>query len=214
MTTDVSADKRTGNVKATRADWINAARSKLDEVAIDELKILSLAQDLAVSRSSFYWYFAGMAELQHELVRAWGESTDAIVERAGRPADTITSACLGVFECWADPTLSDPPLEFAIRDWGRRDKVIAERVYDADVARLEAVAAMFERFGFTELDSMVRARLLYHSQLGYHLVGTRETTEMRLMFLPSYLVALTGEEPTPEILEAFGNYFRQLATLN
>jgi len=211
MTADVSVGKRTGNVKATRADWIDAARSKLDSVAIDELKILTLAEDLSVSRSSFYWYFSGMAELQNELVKTWGDSTEAIVERSHRPTDTITTACLGVFECWADTKLSDPPLEFAIRDWGRRNTGIAERVHDADIARLEALAAMFGRHGFSEMDAMVRARLLYHSQLGYYLVGTNETTEMRLMFLPSYLVALTGEEPTAEILAAFSDYFRELS---
>jgi len=211
MTTDAEADEtRTGNVKATREDWIAAARSKLDTVAIDELKILTLAEDLSVSRSSFYWYFSGMAELQEELVAAWGASTTAIVVRAERDAADITAACLGVFECWADRTLSDPPLEFAIRDWGRRNQTIAARVYEADVDRLNALAAMFERFGFTELESMVRARLLYHSQLGYYLVGTVENVEMRLAFLPSYLVALTGVEPARSTVEAFAEYFREL----
>ena len=201
---------RTGNVKATRQDWVAAARAKLNTVAIDELKILHLAEDLSVSRSSFYWYFSDMAELLDEVVLAWHASTAAIVERTLRPADDITAACLGVFECWSDAQLYDPLLDFAVRDWGRRNDSVAAHVYEADVERLAALAAMFERYGFSEADGMVRARLLYHGQLGYYAAGTDEPTELRLMFLPHYLLALTGVEPSPSELELFADYFRAM----
>ena len=179
-------------------------------MAIDELKILALAEDLSVSRSSFYWYFNDMAELLEELVTIWATSTTAIVERTLRPTANITTACLGVFECWSDTNLYDPQLEFAVRDWGRRDDAVAARVYRADIERLAALAAMFEQHGFSEADGMVRARLLYHSQLGYYAAGTEEPAEVRLMFLPHYLAALTNVEPSPSELEDFANYFRSM----
>ncbi len=200
--------EKTGNVKATRDDWIKAARSKLDSVAIDELKILNLAEDLEVSRSSFYWYFDDIVELREELFAKWRNSTTAIVERVERPADNITSAILGIFACWVDPELFDPQLEFAIRDWGRRNDEVATLVEAADEQRLDALATMFGRYGFASADSTVRARLLYHGQLGYHLVGTNEPTERRLSFLPSYLETLTDVEPSQELLDEFADFFR------
>lgn len=203
----MTANARVGNVKATRQDWIDAALSSLGNVAIDQLKILSLAARLSVSRSSFYWYFEGMGDMQEGLLDLWANSTVSIVERSRREADDITSACLGVFECWSDHSLYDERLDFAVRDWGRRDDAIAERVYLADVERLTALAEMFGRFGFGEADSMVRARLLYHSQLGYYAAGTDEPIETRLMFLPNYLQALTDVEPSAEVLADFAAYF-------
>ncbi len=199
--------QRTGNVKATRDDWINASRQKLATVAMDELKILSLAQDLAVSRSSFYWYFDGIDELRDELFAIWNRSTKAVVERAQHTEDDITSAILGVFKLWVDPSLFDPVLEFAIRDWGRRNADVATLVEAADEVRLDALATMFGRYGFSGADSTVRARLLYHGQLGYHLVETNEPAERRLSFLPSYLVALTDVEPPQALLDEFAEFF-------
>lgn len=201
---------RVGNVKATRQDWIDAAVAALERVAIDQLKILSLAEDLSVSRSSFYWYFDGIAELHEELLAVWSLSTAAIVERTQRRAQDITTACLGVYECWADASLYSSKLDFAIRDWGRRNADISIRVYHADVERLNAMSDMFEQFGFDETDAMVRARLLYHSQLGYYATGTDEAVELRLMFLPSYLRALTDVEPEQRVLDEFAAYFRKL----
>lgn len=202
--------ERIGNIKVTRQEWIDAAVSALGDTPIDELKILSLAQDLSVSRSSFYWYFGAMSELHDELLTLWARSTSAMVERAQRDAADITTACLGVYECWADRTLYNELLDFAVRDWGRRDPAIAERVYLADVERLDAISAMFDRYGFVQPDSMVRARLLYHSQLGYYAAGTAEPIEMRLMLLPNYLQAITDVEPSVEVLEEFAAYFRSV----
>lgn len=202
---------RAGNIKVTRQEWIGAAVLAIKTVPIDQLKILSLAADLSVSRSSFYWYFSGMGELQEELLRVWAQSTQAIVERTERTAMDITTACLGVYECWADRAIYNELLDFAVRDWGRRNPQIAERVYLADIERLTAMSVMFGRHDFDEADSMVRARLLYHSQLGYYAAGTDESIDMRLMFLPNYLRALTDVEPPPAVLETFVEYFRSIA---
>ena len=48
---------RHGNAKATREDWLRAARDTLVAVGVVHVKILKLAAELDVSRSSFYWYF-------------------------------------------------------------------------------------------------------------------------------------------------------------
>ena len=59
--TDVMAvDPDVGQMrtKATRQDWIDAALAALESEPIDQLRILSLASVLNVSRSSFYWYFS------------------------------------------------------------------------------------------------------------------------------------------------------------
>ena len=198
------------HTKVTRDDWVAAALDALGEVAIDELKVLALAQGLSISRSSFYWYFEDLPELQAELLTRWEVNTRSIVERTERSAPTINAACLGVFECWADESLYDAQLDLAVRDWGRRDPEIARRVHAADEARVAAVAAMFAHHGFEEDDALVRARLLYHSQVGYYAVGTDEAMAIRLGYVPYYLRSMTGEEPSQEELARFADFVHSI----
>lgn len=194
------------HTKVTRDDWVAAAVDALDEVAIDELRVLSLAEGLSISRSSFYWYFDDLAGLQQELLDRWERNTRSIVERTERQAPTITTACLGVFECWADESLYDARLDLAVRDWGRRDAAVAARVREADDRRLDAVASMFAAHGFEPDDALVRARLLYHSQVGYYAVGIDEPMHVRVGYLPYYLQSMTGEVPTAEELASFAAF--------
>lgn len=199
------------HTKATRQDWIDAALGSLGDVPIDQLRVLTMARTLSVSRSSFYWYFENLEELQSELVALWSRNTASIVERSGRRAATPVAACLGVFQCWADDRLFDAKLDLAMRHWGRRNAEIADRVVGADRARLAAIADMFTRYGFDSDSSVVRARLLYHSQIGYHALGTDEPLATRLAYLPYYLEAMVGEKPTATELSNFTDF---LATLD
>lgn len=191
------------HTKVTRRQWIDAALAALDDVPIDELRILTLATELSVSRSSFYWYFEKLDQLHDELLARWEMNTESIIERTRRESATITVACLGVFECWADHRLYDATLDLAVRDWGRREASVAARVADADEQRLGALTAMFADHGYAADDALVRARLVYHSQVGYYAVGTAEPLATRLAYLPYYLEAMTGTTATAAELTAF-----------
>ena len=169
-----------------------------------------MAGTLSVSRSSFYWYFEDLDELRSELVDIWHRNTASIVERSRRESATPVAACLGVFECWADQSLFDARLDLAMRHWGRRRPDVAERVALADQERLEAIESMFARHGFRRDDSVVRARLLYHSQVGYFALDTNEPIETRLTYLPYYLEAMTGTRPTDQELTAFTEFVAAL----
>lgn len=191
------------HTKASREDWIHAAITALTHEGLDHVKVLLLSQRLDVSRSSFYWYFESRQDLLDELLAIWRINTTSIVERTLRDAPTIVAAVLGVFECWADERLFKPGLDFAVRDWARRDTVVRAEVENADQFRLDAIVAMFAGHGYSDDDSIVRARLLYQGQVGYYAVGTDEPTEVRLGYLPYYLRALTGVEPSIQELQAF-----------
>lgn len=200
------------HTKASREDWINAAITALTDEGLGHVKVLLLARRLDVSRSSFYWYFESRQDLLDELLAIWRINTTSIVERTVRDSPTIVAAVLGVFECWADERLFKPGLDFAVRDWARRDPVVKIEVEQADQLRLDAIAAMFTDHGYTRDDSIVRARLLYQGQVGYYAVGTDEATELRLLYLPYYLRALTGAEPSSSELNAWEAFLDGVGT--
>jgi len=115
--------------RVSRADWLLAAREALVADGIDRVRVASLATQLDVARSSFYWYFRDRDDLTAALLDEWEEhNTASLIDRAARPADTITGALLHVFECWADPRLFDVQLEFAVRAWARTDHEVRARL--------------------------------------------------------------------------------------
>jgi AcrR family transcriptional regulator len=198
-------------VSTTRDDWIKAALTILIEQGAGEVKILTLAERMGCSRSNFYWFFKDRDALLAELLAHWqSKNTAAIVDRATRPATRISQGVLNIFDCWADTNLFDSRLDFAVREWARRSDAVAAEVARADALRLQAIAALFSRFGASPTQAIVRARTLYFMQLGYYALEIEESAEERIALLPDYIEAFCGEAPDPEDtrmfkLRIFGN---------
>ena len=75
-----------GHVKAHRDDWLDAARDLLIEKGVDQVKVLTIGRRLAVSRSSFYWYFSSRQHLLDTLLSDWERTnTQALIEHANLP---------------------------------------------------------------------------------------------------------------------------------
>ncbi|MCP3911783.1 MAG: hypothetical protein GY713_12610 [Actinomycetia bacterium] len=73
----------------------------------------------------------------------------------------------------------------------------------ADRHRQDALTEMFAGQGFERAEAIVRARLVYRSQVGRYAVGTEEPISTRLGHLPHYLRARTGTTPTRANIAAF-----------
>ena len=203
-------DTQAGN-KSTKEDWLNLAIEALIYEGIDQVKVQVMAKKLGVSRSSFYWFFESIQDLQDQLLNHWlTRNTGSIIERAMRPSSNITKAVLAVFECWVDIKLFDPNLDIAIRYWGRRDPRVRAIVEQADNQRVDALTKMFERYGIAHEEAMVRARVLYFTQIGHYTLGMRDDREMRLRLLRAYLLSFTGQQALDDEVEAFAALMRRV----
>ncbi len=209
MSIDAASEASASKVKATRQDWLDAARAALIERGVDHVKVLTLAERLGVSRSSFYWYFKDRPDLLDNLVAFWqGSNTADIVEQAAKPARHIVDGVINVFECWTDGARFDPRLDFAMREWARRDAVLHDRIRCEDDIRVEGIAAMFRRHGFDEDEAFVRARVLYFMQIGYYALEIEETLEQRLRYTAEYVFGFTGVQPEAADVERFRAFAR------
>lgn len=207
---DPKAEPLVGNVKVTRDDWLNVAMDVLISDGVEQVKVLNLAERMAVSRSSFYWYFKSRQELLDALLARWqATNTAALIAQAEAPAETITAAVCNVHHCVVNPALFDTALDFAVRDWARRSGKVRRMLDQSDARRLEALKDMFMRFGYEEFEAVTRARVLYYMQIGYDLAQLNEPVEFRLKLLPYYLLVFTGVEGRPEEIEAFTSYARR-----
>ncbi|OYX44923.1 MAG: TetR family transcriptional regulator [Rhodobacterales bacterium 32-67-9] len=190
--------------RSTREDWLALALETLIRDGIDRVKIQIMARQLNVSRSSFYWFFKDSRDLYDQMLDTWlTKNTGPIIQRALRPAPTITQAILNVFECWVDEELFDPRLDVAVRLWARRTPAVLKVVESADQQRLDALTGMFSRYGYADVDALVRARVLYFTQIGQYTLDVREDIAVRLSRTRAFLVAFSGQEPSAAELEQF-----------
>lgn len=204
-----SAPVLLGNTKVTREDWLNVAMDLLVSEGVAHVKVLSIGERLGVSRSSFYWYFKSRKDLLNALLDVWEQTNTAtLVRHAEMPAETITAAVCNVFRCWTDLSLFDHRLDFAIREWARRDSAVRRVIDRSDAARVSAIQAMFERYGYPSDEAEVRARILYFMQVGYYALELSEPLEERLERVPNYILGFTGVAPREEELAAFFAYAR------
>ncbi|MGV6850225.1 MAG: TetR/AcrR family transcriptional regulator [Marinibacterium sp.] len=206
---DPAAEPLGGNVKVTRQDWLNVAMDVLVSDGVEQVKVLTLAERMDVSRSSFYWYFKSRQDLLDALLAEWqATNTAAYVGQAGLPAPTITAAVLNVWHCVANRDLFDTALDFAVRDWARRSGKVRRALDLSDDQRLEALRAMFVRFGYAQGEAGSRARALYFMQIGYDLADPGESMQTRLTRVGDYLLIFTGRDPDKDEVAAFAAYAR------
>ncbi|NVK39839.1 MAG: TetR/AcrR family transcriptional regulator [Oceanospirillaceae bacterium] len=184
--------------------WFEAAIEILLESGVEAVKISTLAKRLNLSRTSFYWFFNDREALLSDLVSAWKDkNTGGIVAQSEAYADSLAEATLNVFDCWLDETLFDSKFEFAIRSWSLRSQAIQEEVQRADTLRLSALANMFRRHGFNDIEADVHSRTIYLVQIGYITMQTRESVAERMRRIPEYVKIFTGELPQPHELKRF-----------
>ncbi len=212
MNSTATAGKQTltGNIKVTREDWLTAAMDILITDGVGEVKVLTIAQYLGVSRSSFYWYFKSRQDLLDALLRYWqATNTAALVKQSEISAMTITEAVCNVFRCFVNPDLFNNALDFAIRDWARRSPRVRKALDHSDQVRVDALESMFSRFGYNKTEALTRARILYFMQIGYNVAEINETMSDRMKLIPEYLLGFTGVEASPSEIEVFSTYAHQ-----
>ncbi len=198
-----------GNVKVTRDDWLDAAMDLLVRHGVSEVKILALGSKLNVSRSSFYWYFKSRKDLLNQLLEKWErKNTDVVVRYSEMPAATITEAVCNFFRCIISRDGFDYRLDFAVREWARRDARVRQVIERSDETRHQALTRMFERFGYPPEDADIRARVLYYQQIGYYALELSETLETRVSRVEGYLKCFTGVRPSQQEVDSLIEFAR------
>ena len=83
-----------------RFDWLSSALSIFISEGIDAVRITRLAENLGVTRGSFYWHFSNRNDLIDSLVEYWkNKNTPAILNSIDDPSsldDGILSFALAV----------------------------------------------------------------------------------------------------------------------
>jgi len=186
--------------RLTPLDWLRAAQSRLVESGIDSVKIGRLAEDLGVTRGSFYWHFKSRDHLLGVMLDQWyADSVESFSDVLEAEGASGMDEFLRLVHLWVDETNFNPDLEAAMRDWARRSDRVAEVVKNVDEERIDFIKRIFLDFGYDDTEAFIRARITYFHQVGYYTIGYNETLDQRLSLIPIYAHVLTGKLTSEEI---------------
>jgi AcrR family transcriptional regulator len=186
-----------------REDWIEAAIGLLASRGVGAVKITQLAENLGVTRGSFYWHFKDREDLLAALIKAWDKRNTKALVSAVEGSTDLVEGVLAIFECWLRAEPFAPRLDAALRDWGHHEDEVRRKVKRADRKRVKAIAGVFERGGFAPQEAVIRARILYYTQVGYYALEEEESMAQRNKNLASYFKAFTGRDLDAARVAAF-----------
>jgi len=191
-----------------RFDWLLKALEIFIGEGIEAVRITRLADELKVTRGSFYWHFSNREDLIDALVDYWkSQNTQAIVDSVST-AKSLSDGVFGFFETCLDNKLFDPRLDLAIREWARRSDDIRQQLDSADNARIAALTEFFQRFEYAMPEAFIRARVIYFAQIGFYALDVHEDLETRLKYTEAYFVSFTGKQLDKKIADAFRKHIR------
>lgn len=177
-----------------RIDWLRTALDIFVAEGIDAVRITRLASDLGVTRGSFYWHFQNREDLINSLVSYWKDKNTAAITESMSQASSLADGIFRFFETCIDDALFDPRLDLALREWARRSPRIHELVENEDQARIDSLRHFYHRHDYPMPQALIRARVLYYSQIGFYALGTSESLTTRLGYTEAYFEAFTGRE--------------------
>jgi AcrR family transcriptional regulator len=146
--------------RRSKDDWLNAARLALLRGGIGAVRVETLAQQLGVTKGSFYWHFANRSALTDALLSEWEEEADLLI---GAISAGGREGLNGLLEQISVNVMAsergEVPSDAAIFAWATVDPSIRDRV---DAAEEERVALLATLLGNRE-----KAELAYMAYLGF-----------------------------------------------
>ena len=114
-------------IRTTRGSWIETGLAALADGGPDAVRVELLATTLGVTRGGFYHHFPNRQAFLDEMLDTWERRSTAEVrervERDGGGArEKVRRAGMLTF------SRDLLPIDLAVRDWARRDRLVAERL--------------------------------------------------------------------------------------
>ncbi|WP_129778328.1 TetR/AcrR family transcriptional regulator [Peristeroidobacter soli] len=188
--------------RKSREDWIAAARKVLVKSGVDSVKVDRLANDLRATRGSFYWHFTDRDELLNALLHDWEVNNYVAISTIRARWASSTPDLTELIEWWVREGTESPAFGMAIRTWARGDATVEDVMHRVDNEWINLVQLLFSPETYDESERLVRARVVYFHQVGYHALAMREPQEERLRLIPYYYKVLTGREASDNLFNA------------
>jgi len=166
---------KTDKTQLTRDHWLDGAAGEIAAGGFGNLRVLTLAKKLGVTRGSFYWHFKDHEDLVVSFLNRWRDRrlhelqywkpSDGDVEEELRKI-------LEILLTDASRNIRRLQVELAVRDYARRNDYAAELVAEVDEARIGQNCLLFQRMGSDPQRTRDLSLLMYVATIGSQVVLT------------------------------------------
>lgn len=175
--------------RLTKTNWLDHGLNALAQSGFTALKADKLAKSLGVSRGSFYWHFANLADFHAAVLARWAELTTAqAIEQIDAQGETPVERLRIVIEF---ATQDSTDLERAVRAWAMSNSTVRQAVAQVDASRLAYLQMNFEAFGLPAARAYARAHVAYFGYLGQMVTGTVVSAEQRKIIAAEIIELVT-----------------------
>jgi AcrR family transcriptional regulator len=150
-----------------------------------------LAQNLHVSRGSFYWHFEDRRDLLTSMLDWWDRKmTDTVIElgEAGHTSPQKRLMKIAEHILATDLNRYDP----AVRSWALGDKEAKKALRRVIRKRLRYVSGLFEEAGFSPAEARARGDLLAVYLMSESAIHIDETLDSRLRLVRRHVRSLSS----------------------
>lgn len=148
--------------RLSRDDWIAAALAAVAEGGVRAVAIESLAARLGATKGSAYWHFANRDELVRAALEHWENSeTDAVIALISAEPDPAVG-----LRTLLETALSHPQENLAVLLSGSNDPLVEPVLTRVTNRRIDYLAELFTRLGFSREAARHRAAMAYSTYLG------------------------------------------------
>ena len=183
-------------VRLSADDWVAAALDTLITDGIGAVKVLPLAKKLGVTRGSFYWHFENHEALLTRLLEVWEDTNSGSIIRAATLEGSIVNRYVALMRCWLGFERFDPHLEVAVRNWGRSNPELWQKLRATDERRVDACVKMLATEVSDPAMRLHRARTVYFLQMGWYELEVDVPMDDRIEALTYYFEIYVGRPPT------------------
>lgn len=159
----------------TRDNWLDAAAGEIASGGFGQLRVLTLAKKLGVTRGSFYWHFRDHEDLVVSFLDRWRDRRLHELqywEPKGGDVETELRQILELLLTDASRNIRRLQVELAVRDFARRNEYAAELVIQVDAARINQNCTLFRRLSSDPQHVKDLSLLLYVATIGSQVVLT------------------------------------------
>lgn len=182
MVNTLAYSRRVAVTKTPPEAWVNAAFGALASGGPDAIRVEALAASLGVSKGGFYWHYSNRADLLERLLADWEQAVvDTVIEAVEAGSTDARAKLRELLEIALAFVLSGHGMavEVAIRDWARRDPMVAERLGRVDERRMDYLRSLFGQFCVDAEDAEARCLIVYAIFVSNPLIGFKHPGQDR-----------------------------------
>jgi AcrR family transcriptional regulator len=167
--------------KLNRQRWLTAGLQALAEAGPEALRIMPIAEQLQVTKGSFYWHFKNLGDYQTAVLDEWerhytGEAIACLDHDRIEPREKLRTWIVGA-------AYADLRLERAVRSWALHNPAVGKVRQRVDAERIGFLVKLLCGVGWPPDTARTLGQWAYCAWLGYATLDEIAFTEQELKLI-------------------------------